>query len=576
MRLVTVVLMACGEPESAPKGEPSPPGNQEPSETSEETSEPVACELDLAPPAPVQSACWQVSAAAQAPPGPYGPVTSAVVGRLDDDLVPEWVLEPSILARDLEVIEGTGAPFLSFDGAYQSASMILDSDGDGQSELLVTRQAGEDALSYEMAAYDAAGTVLWSSDPLVPELTDQGFLGWAVPTAGDVDGDGEIELVLGVFVLDGSTGALERTLQLPLPGWSTLLLDLDADGELEIAQGKYVLAQDGSLAWQAPVLDLEEGPPPVHPLPLQLDGDAELELGFFAAGTLYRHESDGTPIDALEVPAVGQARAPCVADFDGDGAPELGLPSDNTLAVMETDGTLLWQAQVSTSGCSAADLDLDGAAELVVAGYDGLWIFDGRTGEPRLRQTDLYGSAPPVIVDLDGDEDAEIVVSSYDYTGTVPSAYVVLDAPGWPGVGSRWSMADYAEERLSEEGAVGPGTGGALRSRSTWDLGLAPAVMAQLGDACSTTCASGQAQVALQLLSRGPLPVTLAVEIVGVDASGGERVVGTAQPSVQGWSVSSVAVTVEAPGDIVSFYARLPDGSMCASQPTLVENPCLN
>ncbi len=126
--------------------------------------------------------------------------------------------------------------------------------------------------------------------------------------------------------------------------------------------------------------------------------------------------------------------APLIADVDGDGAGEIvvGVGSDElpSVAAIDARGEEVWrtgpldlQGLGDGAPCSttAADLDGDGALEVVVGGH----VLDGRTGATRAvlaLDTTWPGAQRGVIAaDLDQDGSAEVVVgdAAFDATGAV-------------------------------------------------------------------------------------------------------------------------------------------------------------
>ena len=130
----------------------------------------------------------------------------------------------------------------------------------------------------------------------------------------------------------------------------------------------------------------------------------------------------------LRAPSFGGAST---ADADGDGVLEIAFATyfgDSAVHVLNgEDGTHLWKYQgggESTIGecfdasCKFADLDGDGALELVVpvSNTSLVLAFDAKTGEQQWKYEAGYGECidtPPTIVDVTGDEFPEISVGTF-------------------------------------------------------------------------------------------------------------------------------------------------------------------
>lgn len=225
-----------------------------------------------------------------------------------------------------------------------------------------------------------------------------------VPVLADLTGDGVLDIVVAegwtlkvIDVFNGGTVAWSRDLPDPLAllgangaFGSPAIADLDGDGrgEVLINWGHVVeaLEDDGTLLWR-------------------------YETG---RTDLYRP----SPVT--------------VADVTGDGLPNvvtasaisLGLTVQNhLLMVLDNAGGLVWEQNVadnsaSASGVAAQDLTGNGAWEILWNGAtDGLLVFNGPDGE-RLFNEPYTGSGTvmdyPTLGDVDGDGQAEVVVAGFN------------------------------------------------------------------------------------------------------------------------------------------------------------------
>jgi hypothetical protein len=243
----------------------------------------------------------------------------------------------------------------------------------------------------------------------------------------DIDGDGANEIVVpraDMLVVWGADGAIEWTFETGGGRiWSSpVVADLDADGALEIAIAarEQIFVLDGSgqpepgspFSWEDELRSLAAG---------DLDGDAELELVVAPAhggptDVMHAFDPDGTPLPGFPPNASGSSGcddacylAGCydqnlaVGDLDGDGLADIVAPHDNAYAsihrasgeafdaapgfpVLKTPGVrylhalseaqMGWaedeetadQAHFTNTAPAIADLDRDGAPEVVMLG----------------------------------------------------------------------------------------------------------------------------------------------------------------------------------------------------------------
>ncbi len=438
--LLLALLGACSDYDLAGTKDPNPPGGDTASPEPED--EPPACDLtDPEPGAvPTDAACR-----AEADVGVFDPVVewawsdnpihpefNQVMaapaignlnddngdGRIDEDDVPDIVFA-AFSSSGAYTSAGAIVALSGIDGATlwshtdlgggvavagTSGVAIADVDGSGPS-IFASRNGG-------VLRLDATGALVWNT-PLDPASS----YGYGYPAVGDMDGDGVAEIAVGPMVLaaDGSvrfTGAADTGLYI------SFFMDLDQDGRQELIAGNTVYASDGSVVWDAP----DDG----YAAVADMDGDGQPEVltveGERRRQIVARH-ADGTELWRFDLDDLGGG-PPTVADFDGDGLPEVGIASELWYRVVDTDGTELWRMPVidassRRTGSSVFDFEGDGAAEVVYADEETLWVFDGSTGSVELALTDHSSGTLfeyPIVADVDKDGAAEIIVASNDYS----------------------------------------------------------------------------------------------------------------------------------------------------------------
>ncbi|WP_369177724.1 FG-GAP-like repeat-containing protein [Candidatus Thiodubiliella endoseptemdiera] len=288
---------------------------------------------------------------------------------------PVFTADRVVLAKTkLEYIEKTGLgnnPFEGIDVGYYSTPTLADIDGDGDLDLVVGKDDG--TLKY----YQNTGS---TSSPAYEAKTggDNPFNGIDVggsstPTLADIDGDGDLDLVMGEAY--GTLKYYQNTGTTSNPAYEVKTGDSNPFNGIDV----------GNLS--APTLADIDG-----------DGDLDLVVGE-SAGTLKYYQNTGTTSNpAYEVKTgddnpfngidVGSASSPTLADIDGDG--------DLDLVVGEYYGTLKYYQNTGTTSNPA---------------------YEVKTGDSNpFNGIDVEFYSVPTLADIDGDGDLDLVTGEQDGT----------------------------------------------------------------------------------------------------------------------------------------------------------------
>ncbi|NYT26573.1 MAG: VCBS repeat-containing protein [Candidatus Thiodubiliella endoseptemdiera] len=288
---------------------------------------------------------------------------------------PVFTADRVVLAKTkLEYIEKIGLgnnPFEGIDVGYVSVPILADIDGDGDLDLVVGESNG--TLKY----YQNTGT---TSNPAYEAKTGDSnpFNGIdvgnaATPTLADIDSDGDLDLVVGENngtlkyyqntsttsnpTYEAKTGDSNPFNGIDVGGYSTPnLADIDGDGDLDLVMGE----SNGTLKYYQ-------------------------NTGTTSNPTYEAKTGDSNPFNGIDV---GYLSAPTLADIDGDG--------DLDLVVGERNGTLKYYQNTGTTSNPA---------------------YEAKTGDDNpFNGINVGNFSAPTLADIDGDGDLDLVVGKDDGT----------------------------------------------------------------------------------------------------------------------------------------------------------------
>ncbi|MEM1043247.1 MAG: FG-GAP-like repeat-containing protein [Bacteroidota bacterium] len=282
--------------------------------------------------------------------------------------------------QPLYITPGAPAPGSSRGSLHgQNALTFADPDGDGDLDLFWGDFFTPSLYFFENTGSAAEPGLEFISEqyPLDNPLTSAGY---NVPSFRDLDGDGDLDLVIGIVGGFCSTTAniidnlyyLENTGTPTAPDYreqTSRLLDA-----VDVGRASYPAAED-------------------------LDGDGDLDLlvgsgfnpGAPARGSFFRFENTGTP-----------------------AAPQFRLAEDDFLS-LDVDFANHYAP-------AFGDLDGDGRRDLLVGTFGGRMAFLLNTGGgfeltvEALQDLDVGSTATPTLGDLDGDGDLDLLVGEFSGT----------------------------------------------------------------------------------------------------------------------------------------------------------------
>ncbi|HVH41999.1 MAG TPA: FG-GAP-like repeat-containing protein [Labilithrix sp.] len=333
------------------------------------------------------------------------------------------------------------------------------------------------------------GSLLWSSPVIVCFM----------PSIADLDGDGNVEVIVEGGILNGADGTLKHAFTPTLNG-PFVVSDIDSNGKLDVVTSSRaydasgVMFVDTGVAeqgyfpdtsdWKGPWAGIGDFDNDGKPEVVAVDNtNHEVLLWKYDAAqpekfTIVRQPVDmnalfGTntcPNDTWGYTHGGGP--PTVADFNNDGVPDVGLAGGIGYVVFDgkklvnpaVNGSdaILWSKV--TTDCSSAstgstvfDFDGDGKAEVVYSDEQRMRIYDGTTGTELASICNTTSTLVefPVVADVDNDGQADIIVVSNAFRKSCD------EIP--PGGG------DPVPTKQSGVRVFGPTNGSWVRTRRVWN-----------------------------------------------------------------------------------------------------------
>lgn len=359
------------------------------------------------------------------------------VGDLNGDRVVDLVVVNRVSA-DLSLLYNDGTGIFSESvsipglGSQTQKLVVADFTGDGLADVAVgDRESATVLLNQDGRAFSAPALLLNDS------------LNVAALASGDIDGDGDVDIVvsyvqpeLTVAFVNRGDGAFNAGFPLLLPKYSQIVVaDVDADDARDLvlvpAQAKGItIAWNRQLDSAVPFSTLKAYPS-IRPHSADigdLDGDGDLDIAIghnsFQPLTVMINDGNGAYTDVRLDQGGGGAFSIAVDDLDGDGDLDIIggnfdgggaflLTNDGSAKFTFTDRRLVSAPFHVLTG----DVDGNGTVDVVAtySSVDGIGVLftDGTAHFDRVDEY-VVGNSPraTALGDLDGDGDLDLAVAN--------------------------------------------------------------------------------------------------------------------------------------------------------------------
>ena len=464
-----------------------------------------------------------------------GCLAMPVVADINLDGSPEILLNTTSAFNapgELTVLKGDGSGVVwtaNLGLGYGSPVAAGDIDADGAVEIVAIKEYSSSMLAvgdYTVVAINAQGIQLWESEHFVGLDFDYA----TAPVISDMDADGNPEVVAGRVILNGLDGSTRGVGDMGRGSYGVVqfgdfiaseasvpaVVDIDLDGVQEVIVGNAFYDVNGQTIWSDGTQ--EDGMISIA----NLDSDPEGEIVAVSYNTVRAMDSNGSvmwgPITFSDANILSTA---AIGDVDLDGMPEILIAGGNNLHCLNHDGSTLWTAAATdesgATGASIFDFEGDGKMEVVYIDEVQMVALDGETGAVKFQSNEHASNTMfdyPVIADIDGDDNAEILVCHNGYTHAF-SVYGDEDH-SWVAARPLWNQHAYSIDNIQDDLSIPVGEAPSFTTSNTWHSGLSAStsgtglvnLQPELVDVCTDDCDGGTVFLTVRIHNSSPTDST--------------------------------------------------------------------